>query len=63
MIYRKLTAAQEAEFRAWARNNYKPDSPISGIWHPIVQAECVAINLERASYIADKPEADEGVGS
>lgn len=62
-MYRKLTAAQEADFRAWARANYKPDAPISGIWHPIVQAECVAINLERASFTDDRPEAEEGAGS
>lgn len=35
---------EEWEFRLWARENYKPFNPILGIWHPIVQAECVRMN-------------------
>ena len=34
------------QFRQWARDNYEPHTPIQGIWHPIVQAECVRINAE-----------------
>ena len=43
-MFRTLTAAQEKEFREWARNNYKPFGEISKIWHPAIQAECVKIN-------------------
>ncbi len=37
---------EEVEFRKWARDNYTPFSEIKGIWHPIVQDECVKINKE-----------------
>tara|TARA_R110002167_G_scaffold143936_6_gene333530 strand:+ start:2328 stop:2531 length:204 start_codon:yes stop_codon:yes gene_type:complete len=35
---------EEKEFRLWARENYEPLSPILGIWHPVVQNECVKMN-------------------
>ena len=31
-------------FIQWARENYTPGEPINGVWHPIVQAECVRMN-------------------
>lgn len=37
-------------FRAWARTNYQTGTDISGIWHPIVQAECIRMNMEAAGY-------------
>jgi hypothetical protein len=43
-LFRDLTEAEEAEFRQWARTNYKPFEPIDGTWHPVVQAECVEMN-------------------
>jgi len=32
------------EFKKWAHDNYIPFSAIKGIWHPIVQKECIKIN-------------------
>ena len=54
MMYRKLSDAEAEEFRKWARKNYKIDSPINGVWHPIVQQECVLMNQEAATMVADK---------
>jgi hypothetical protein len=45
-LFRELNAEEEAEFRKWARDNYKPMSEIQGIWHPVVQDECTKINKE-----------------
>lgn len=44
MLFKNLSPAEEQEFRQWARENYKPLSPIKGIWHPVVQEECTKIN-------------------
>ncbi len=54
MFFRKLTEAEERNFRSWARDNYEPGAEIKGIWHPVVQAECIAINAERAVFVADE---------
>lgn len=35
---------EEKEFRRWARENYKLHTPINGVWHPLVQDECVRMN-------------------
>ena len=45
-LFRKLDADEEAKFRKWARDNYKPHTEISGVWHPVVVRECAAINAE-----------------
>jgi hypothetical protein len=45
-LFRQLTEEEEKEFRQWARDNYEPYSEIKGIWHWIVQDECVKINKE-----------------
>jgi|TARA_Y100000034_G_scaffold100282_1_gene123520 hypothetical protein len=45
-FFRKLDEVEELEFRQWARDNYKKHDPIKGIWHPVVQEECVKINQE-----------------
>ena len=50
-LFRKLDAAQEAEFRQWARANYQPLSEISGVWHPVVQDECARINAEAGENV------------
>lgn len=52
MKFRILTDEEAQEFRKWARENYRPFSDIKGIWHPIVQAECVQMNLEKSAHIA-----------
>jgi hypothetical protein len=41
-----MTPDEQQSFRDWARANYVPFEPISGIWHPIVQNECTLINQE-----------------
>jgi hypothetical protein len=41
-----MTADEQQAFKDWARNNYEPFSPISGVWHPIIQRECTIINEE-----------------
>jgi hypothetical protein len=47
MFYRHpLSQDEETECRKWARDNYKVFEPIKGIWHPIVQDECVKMNAE-----------------
>jgi len=43
-LFRTLSPADEAQFRDWARQNYKPFTDISGTWHPVVQDECRRIN-------------------
>jgi hypothetical protein len=45
-LFRKVSEEQIPMFKAWARTNYVPYSIIKGIWHPIVQAECVKMNEE-----------------
>lgn len=43
-LFRNLNDEEENDFRKWARKNYRKYEPIKGIWHPIVQEECVKIN-------------------
>ena len=43
-----LTEAEREAFRLWARVHYEPLTDIKGVWHPIVQTECVKINREYA---------------
>ena len=45
-MFRDLTPEEEQEFRKWARDNYKPLTPISGVWHPVIQAECSLMNQQ-----------------
>lgn len=49
MFFKQLSSEEEKEFRQWARDNYKVGEPISGIWHPVVQDECVKMNTENSS--------------
>ncbi len=53
MFFRALTPAEEAKFRSWARDNYEPGAAIEGIWHPVVQDECVRINQQAAQFIVE----------
>ena len=45
-LFRDLSKEEEKPFRQWARENYKPMSPISGVSHPVVQDECRKMNEE-----------------
>lgn len=53
MFFRDLSEDEKNDFRAWARENYKSGSEISGVWHPVVQEECVKINAECAVLVND----------
>lgn len=44
-LFRDLTSAEKVAFKKWAQENYQPFTPIDGCWHPIIQAECVRINI------------------
>ena len=46
-LFRELSKEEEEAFRKWARENYEPLEPISGVWHPVVQDECRRINQEQ----------------
>lgn len=48
-LFLTLSPQDAAAYRLWARENYQPFEPISGCWHPVVQAECVAINSAAAA--------------
>lgn len=41
-----LTADEIKVFQRWARSHYKVFSPIDGTYHPVVQTECVKMNIE-----------------
>ena len=43
-LLRDLTTKEIIDFQQWARDNYKPFTSINGMWHPVVQQECVQIN-------------------
>ena len=48
MLFKQLTEQEKKDYQAWAWENYEPLSEIKGIWHPVVQAECVKINKSQA---------------
>lgn len=56
MMFLELNAEQAKSFREWARDNYLPGEPIKGIWHPVVQEECVTINREWSKQTPTIPE-------
>jgi hypothetical protein len=45
-MWRKLTSSNLREFQLWARKNYVTGEPISHTWHPVVQLECMIMNME-----------------
>jgi hypothetical protein len=45
-LFRHLDEPEIETFRQWARSNYKPLTAISGLWHPVIQAECLQMNVE-----------------
>lgn len=47
--------------RAWARENYKPFDPITGVWHPVVQAECVRMNIEAGMTFGQNADTQDAV--
>ena len=59
MKFRKLNKDKVIEFKKWARENYIPFDIIKGIWHPVIQFECVQINIENSEFITQKEEENE----
>ena len=53
-LFINLTPKEEEGYRKWAQDNYKPLSPIKGIWHPTVQNECAIINSNLFGTNVDK---------
>jgi len=45
-IWRVLSDEEEAKFKVWPRENFKPGDIINPTWHPVVQQECQNINEE-----------------
>ena len=54
-MFRELSEKEQQVYRAWARENYVPLSPILGIWHPVVQEECARINVGASAPFAEVP--------
>lgn len=48
ILFRALDTKEREKFRKWARINYKTLQPITGHWHPVVQHECVLMNVEHS---------------
>lgn len=46
-LFRDLNKETTEQFRQWARENYKPGDNIKGIWHTVIQYECVKMNVEQ----------------
>ncbi len=44
--FRDLSPAEDHAFRAWARENYQPNSDINPTWHTVVRDECRIIDEE-----------------
>lgn len=50
MMFRELSPAEVAEFKQWARDNFTAGDTIeASIWHPVIVAECEAINSRAES--------------
>ena len=37
-LWRDLPPEEVKEFVQWARDNWKPDTQINSVWHPIVRS-------------------------
>lgn len=46
VLFRKLSPAEEAIFRKWARENQPPDLSSWDVYHPICRQEWVAMHKE-----------------
>lgn len=51
MQFLELTDEQIHEFRAWARANYTPGTPINALWHPVTRDECERMNTEARTLV------------
>ena len=50
-LWKTLSPEEEAGFRAWARESWKPDQPINVYWHPVIRVECYRIIEEEARHL------------
>jgi hypothetical protein len=52
-LFRTLSPEEIVAYQKWARENYVPGSEISGVWHPVIQRECVQMNEDafRETYL------------
>lgn len=48
--FRSLTAEQEKQFRDAAWKDYKPNTDINPLFHPVYQSECRLINTAAGIY-------------
>lgn len=64
-MFRDLDDAEEAEFRAYARQNYEPDLsrrakgaflPNPAIHHPVIVQECEAMDREHLNVLKHRQE-------
>ena len=44
MQFKELTRDEIADYRQWARDNFKAGDEINPVWHPAVREECERIN-------------------
>ena len=58
-LFKELTTEEEDVFRQWARDNYEAFAEIKGVWHPVVQDECVKINDQADIELIRPDELDE----
>lgn len=56
-LFKELTHEEKEAFKKWAHENYKPFHHINGLWHPVVQEECVRMNREASLKILKGKEA------
>jgi hypothetical protein len=57
--HRDISPKKIIEFQQWARENYVPGSMINGVWHPIIQRECVQINEDALNSLQFLQEREE----
>ena len=57
-LFRNLDDDEASGYRLWARENYRVHTEIKGIWHPVVQAECVRMNCEHNGFAWDPPDPE-----
>ena len=48
-FFRVLSTEEEAQFRQWAREQYKPGGEVNRVWHWVVRDECRKIDQEQLS--------------
>jgi alpha-ketoglutarate-dependent taurine dioxygenase len=52
-MFNLLNEVEDHSYRAFARENYEPLTPIPEIWHPVVRDECRIINEEAETTLEE----------